>query len=178
MSNTLAIADTGSTGHYISSTTPQSILSDSSQTLPIVTLPDNSTIIASHASLLHLSPHLLQQATMTYSFPSIGKPLVSIGKICDDDCVAIFTKHQCLILKDEHIDISQIAHKSFLTGPRDPTTKLWNFNLHQPCTGQAHTIYEMKKKQLIHFHHKALFSPTKHTWLQAIKKDFLKLGME
>jgi len=168
----MAIADTGSTGHYINSTTPQSKLSDSAQTLPIVTLPDNSTITASHASQLHLSPHLSQEATMAYSFPSIGTPLVSIGKICDDECVAVFTKHQCFILKDEHIDVSQIAHKSFLTGPRDPTTKLWNFNLHQPCTNQANTIYEMKKNQLIHFHHKALFSPTKHTWLQAIKNGF------
>ena len=30
----------------------------------------------------------------------------------------------------------------------------------------------MKTKELIHFQHKALFSPTKATWLQAIKKGF------
>ena len=98
---------------------------------------------------------------MAYSFPSIGKPLVSIGEICDDDCMVIFAKDQCLILKNEHFGLSKIVHKAYLSGSHDPITKLWNFNLQQPLSGQAHTIYEMKKKQLIHFHHKTLFSPTK-----------------
>ena len=169
-----AIADTGSTGHYITTSTPQTIVPASDvSTLPSVTLPDNTYITASHAATIPLSSHLTKEATLAYTFPKIAKPLVSIGQICDDNCTTIFTKEKCYVLKNTHINISQFSNKSFLTGERDKTTKLWTFNLQNSIpNAKANTVYEMKLKELIHFQHKALFSPTKQTWLQAIKNGF------
>ena len=110
---------------------------------------------------------------MAFSFPSITKPLVSIGKLCDDACVAIFSQDHCYILKKDNIDLNQYSPHSFLTGNRDHTTKLWNFDLNPSQTSNSvNTVYELKLKELISFHHKALFSPTKDTWLQAIQKNF------
>ena len=141
--------------------------------LPTVTLPDSSTITAQHAATIPLSTQLSHEASLAFSFPSIAKPLISIGKLCDDDCIAIFTKEQCFVLKKDKIDISPHIHHSFLTGSRDATTKLWNFDITPSDTStSANTIFEMKSKELIHFHHRALFSPTKHTWLKAIKSNF------
>ena len=75
-------------------------------------------------------------------------------------------------MKNEHINITPLITNSFLIGNRDTHTKLWTFDLQQPKTQDtsANTVYEMKSKELIHFQHKALYSPTKATWLQAIKK--------
>ena len=50
-----AIADTGSTGHYITDSTPQTIVQNDPTDLPTVTLPDNTCITASHAVILPLS---------------------------------------------------------------------------------------------------------------------------
>ena len=169
--HTKAIADTGSTGHYINDHTPQSHLQQGHHILPSVTLPDNTSITASHAAILPLSNQLSHEATTAFSFPNIARPLVSIGKICDDDCVAIFSKEKCYIIKDKHINIHKYIPHSFLTGDKNFTTKLWDFDLSKNFDHQSNaSIYEMKLKDLRQSHHKALCSPTKYTWLQAISK--------
>jgi hypothetical protein len=61
-----------------------------------------------------------------------------------------------------------------LSGPRDETTGLWHINLkqtnkHKPDT-IANNVYELRNTgALIHYLHKALFSPTKTAMLQAVK---------
>ena len=136
-------------------------------------LPDGNTITASHAAMLPLSQKLSQEASTAFSFQSIANPLISIGKLCDDDCVAIFTKEQCYVLKSNHVHLPAIQTKAFMKGNRDHDTKLWTFALHpSPPPFSANTIFEMKLKELITFHHKSMFSPTKDTWLKAIKKGY------
>ena len=61
----------------------------------------------------------------------------------------------------------------FLTGTRDHSGKPWSFDLKlSPTQNSANNMYKMKVKELISFHHRALFSPTKDTWLKAIKENF------
>jgi len=144
-----AIADTGCTGHYINSNTPHQPITIPHHLLPTVTFPDNSKIKASHAGELPLPSTLSRQAKLAYSFPSIAQPLVSIGKLCDDDCTAIFTKQNCYIIKNDQIDTSMFPKNSILQGIRNDHNKLWYFNINK-CTepnGNANTtIYEMKKQ--------------------------------
>ena len=168
-----AIADTGSSGHYINASTPQFPLSQHQHTLPTVRLPNGNTITVSHAAMLPLSQELSQEASTAYSFQSIANPLISIGKLCDDNCVALFTKEHCYVLKNNRIHLPTIQTNAFMKGDRDHDTKLWTFALHsKPSLFSANTIYEMKLKELIAFHHRAMFSPTKDTWLNAIKKGY------
>jgi hypothetical protein len=65
-----------------------------------------------------------------------------------------------------------------LNGPRDLDTGLWRINLrrdnqqvHQPV---ANNVYELRNTgELVHYLHKALFSPTKSAMLQAVKNGHL-----
>jgi len=109
-----------------------------------------------------------------YTFFNTAKPLVSIRKNCDDDYTAIFTEEKCYVLKNAHIDVSQFSDKSFKQENEIQKQNYdWAFNLqHSTPNATSNTVYEMKTKELIHFQHKALFSPTKNTWLQAIKCFF------
>jgi hypothetical protein len=65
-----------------------------------------------------------------------------------------------------------------LSGPRDVTTSLWRINLTQtnkpiPDT-IANNVYELRDTgALVHYLHKALFSPTKEAKLQAFKDGHL-----
>ena len=127
------IADTGSSGHHINSSTPQLPLSNHPYTLPTVRLPDGNTITASHAAMLPLPQELSQAASTAYSFQSIVNPLISIEKLCDDDCVALFTKKHCFVLKNNHVHLPTIQANAFMMGNRDHDSKLWTFSLkHQP----------------------------------------------
>jgi hypothetical protein len=65
-----------------------------------------------------------------------------------------------------------------LSGPRDLNTGLWRINLrqtnnHKPET-IANNVYELRNTgALVHYLHKALFSPTKSAMLQAVKDGHL-----
>jgi len=170
-----AIADTGCTGHYINPNTPQTIIPSSPHDHPTVTLPDNSTIKATHSSTLPFPHQFSREATLAHSFPQMAQPLISIGKLCDDGFTAIFTNKKCYIVPERQIKHTHFEEQSVLTGTRNTSTKLWYFDLHRhnpaPTPSyNANTVYELKTRELVQFLHKACFSPTKHTWLQAIKK--------
>jgi hypothetical protein len=71
---------------------------------------------------------------------------------------------------------SQKSH--ILSGPRDLDTGLWRINLkqdnqHTPAP-IANNVYELRNTgALVHYLHKALFSPTKSALLQAVKEGHL-----
>jgi hypothetical protein len=68
--------------------------------------------------------------------------------------------------------------QAILSGPRDLNTGLWRINLkrdnkHIPDP-IANSVYELRNKgSLVHYLHKALFSPTKSAMLQAVKDGHL-----
>jgi hypothetical protein len=70
-------------------------------------------------------------------------------------------------------DSSQI-----LSGPRDSNTGLWRINLKHTTNHKpepiANNVYELRNTgALVHYLHKALFSPTKSAMLQAVKDGHL-----
>jgi hypothetical protein len=65
-----------------------------------------------------------------------------------------------------------------LSGPRDVTTGLWRINLKQTHKHMpnpiANNVYELRNTgALVHYLHKALFSPMKSAMLQAVKDGHL-----
>jgi hypothetical protein len=65
-----------------------------------------------------------------------------------------------------------------LSGPREETTGLWRINLKHTNKNKpdpiANNVYELRNTgALIHYLHKALFSPTKAAMLQVVKDGHL-----
>ena len=114
-------------------------------------------------------------------FPDLQFRLISIGQLCDDECIVTFDKHKKIVSKNKDIIIE---------GYRDPTNRLWRFPLHHSAQNnkQANILeppscnhsrsmaprhpraYRPTSEQdLAFFYHQILCCPTKHTLLQAIK---------
>jgi hypothetical protein len=83
--------------------------------------------------------------------------LLSVGQLCDEGYIVTFKKASVTVCNSQK---SQI-----LSGPRDLDTRLWRINLrhdnqliHQPI---ENNVYELRNTgALVHYLHKALFSPT------------------
>jgi hypothetical protein len=76
------------------------------------------------------------------------------------------------------VTICNSDNAELLSGPRDDTTGLWRINLKQPIKHIpdpiANNVYELRNTgALVHYLHKALFSPTKAAMLQAFKDGHL-----
>jgi hypothetical protein len=102
--------------------------------------------------------------------------LMSIGKLCDADCEATFTKHAVTITKN---------NKLLLTGLRDKQTGLWRVPLTNPIIQNSspitnsrieckHAYQTQKILELIQFLHTAAFSPVASTWITAIQCRFFQ----
>jgi hypothetical protein len=96
--------------------------------------------------------------------------LLSVGQLCDDGYIVTFRRDTVTICNSDNYKL--------LSGPRDATTGLWRINLKQPNKMVpypiANNVYELRNTgALVHYLHKALFSPTKSAMLQAVKDGFL-----
>ena len=96
-----AIADTGFSGHCLHPFTSYENKINTNNG-PTVTLPDGNIISPSHeANLPILNTSFSTKTLQAYIFQQqIKKPLVSIGKFCDDGKIALFTQNKCIILND------------------------------------------------------------------------------
>jgi hypothetical protein len=90
--------------------------------------------------------------------------LISLAKLCDDDCIAIFTKYNVKITKKA---------KVLITGVRSPNG-LWSIPLERHIH-QANEILrtDKVKAELASFHHATLGGPVPSTLLRAIRKVHL-----
>ena len=105
-------------------------------------------------------------------FPGLSnESLLSIGQLCDDNCVAIFTKNRVYVVKDNDL----IMH-----GPRNRTDNLWDIQLpaHQrdkiqaaPTTSCLNYIItkDKTKSDLARYLHATAFSPRISTFSKAIR---------
>jgi hypothetical protein len=125
---------------------------------------------SSHTAELDI--HELDAASSrAHIFPGmVNHSLLSVGQLCDKGCIATF-KHASVTICDS--EKSQI-----LTGPRDLDTGLWRINLKQTNNHIpdpiANNVYELRNTgALVHYLHKALFSPMKSALLQAVKDGHL-----
>ena len=121
--NLSAIADTGTTGHFLSTNAP--ITNKRPALCPLaVTLPNHEVMHSTHEAELSL-PGLPPEACSAHLFPSLGDlSLVSIGQLCDAGCVANFTATDVTVSN---------AGTTVLQGRRH-ADKLWHVQLPSPHT--------------------------------------------
>jgi hypothetical protein len=135
-----------------------------------VCLPNGATMESSHTAELDI-PKLNDAASKAHVFPGIANhSLLSVGQLCDEGYIVTF--------KNASVTVCNSQKSQILSGPRDLDIGLWRINLrqdnqqiHHPI---ANNVYELRNTgALVHYLHKALFSPTKSALLQAVKDGHL-----
>jgi hypothetical protein len=96
--------------------------------------------------------------------------LLSVGQLCDEGYIVTF--------KQATVTTCDSDNSQILSGPRDLSTGLWRINFKQTNNHIpepiAKNVYELRNTgALVHYLHKALFSPTKYAMLQAVKDGHL-----
>jgi hypothetical protein len=96
--------------------------------------------------------------------------LLSVGQLCDEGYI--------VTLRQDTVTICNSESAKLLSGPRDETTSLWQISLKHNNKHKtnpiSNSVYELLNTgALIHYLHKALFSPTKAAMLQAVKYGHL-----
>jgi hypothetical protein len=125
---------------------------------------------SSHTAELDI-PELKADASKAHVFPGMANhSLLSVGQLCD--------KCYTVTFKQDEVTICDTGNSQILSGPRDFNTGLWRINLrtnnnHKP-EPIANNVYELRNTgALVHYLHKAVFSPTKFALLQAVKEGHL-----
>jgi hypothetical protein len=109
-------------------------------------------------SIAHVSPGMANHS------------LLSVGQLCNEGYTVTF--------KNASVTICDSQEFQILSGAHDLDTGLWRINLRkqnqQPQQADANNVYESRNTgALVHYLHKALFSPTKSALLQEIKNGHL-----
>jgi hypothetical protein len=121
---------------------------------------------SSHTADLDIS-ELISAASKAHVFPVMAhNSLLPVGQLCDEGYIVTF--------QQDTVTICNSDNAKLLSGPRDETTGLWRINLKQTNKHIpdpiANNVYELRNTgALVHYLHKALFSPTKSAMLQAVK---------
>ena len=130
----------------------------------------NGTNITGHARYNLQLQNVSQQASEADILPSFKHLLLSVGKLCDDDCTAIFSKHHCTIYNKNNQPV--------ITGIQNHTTGLYEQNIPTHNNNTVHqanvTLPTTNLQEHIKYLHQCAFSPTTRTWLQAVKKGHFK----
>jgi hypothetical protein len=161
--------DSGCTDHFLLVNAP-CLNKVKSRTPLTVRLPNGPTMESSHTAELDI-PELNTAVYKSHVFPEIANhSLLSVGQLCDEGYIVTF-KHALVTICDSQK--SQI-----LNGPWDLDTGRWRINLKQSNNHipepVAKNVYESHNTgALVHYLHKALFSPTKSALLQAVKDGHL-----
>jgi hypothetical protein len=125
---------------------------------------------SSHTAELDI-PELNAAASKAHVSPGMtNHSLLSVGQLCDEGYIFTF--------KQDTVTICDSEKSQILSGPRDLNTGLWRINLKQTNNHIpeliANNVYELRNTgALVHYLHKALFSPTKSAMLQAVKDGHL-----
>ena len=85
---------------------------------PAVILPDAGSIRPTKMGQLSLSKKLSKQAQSATALPALkSASLVSLGQLCDDDCVVLLNKRKMYAIKDDEV---------LVEGNRNITDGLWD----------------------------------------------------
>jgi hypothetical protein len=160
-----AIVDSSFTDHFLLVTAPclNKVISRNPLT---VRLPNGATMESSRTADLDI-PGLNTAASKAHVFSGMAHhSLLSVGQLCDEGYIVTF--------QQDTVTICNSDDSKLLSGPRDATTGLWRINLKQPNKKVpnpiSNNVYELRNTgELVHYLHKALFSPTKAAMLQAVK---------
>jgi hypothetical protein len=161
--------DSVCTGHFLLVNAP-CLNKVKSRTPLTVRLPNGATMESSHTAELDI-PELNAAASKAHVFPGMANhSLLSVGQLCDEGYIVTF--------KQDTVKICDSRNSQIMSGPRDLNTGLWRINLKQTNNHIpepiSNSVYELRNTgALVHYLHKALFSPTKSAMLQAVKDGHL-----
>ena len=144
-------------------------------------LVDGCIIYPTKKAILPLSKKLTEKARVAYSFNNLKSgSLISIGQLCDDNCISIFTKHDVQIIRCNEI---------IIRGNRTDNG-LWNIPLSNNqstlVSNPPETVAEQQvanviikvdttKSELADYYAATLFNPAKSTLIRAIRNKSLTL---
>ena len=136
---------------------------------------DGRVISLTRKAILPFSHKWTPKARVAFSFDNIQiGTLISIGQLCDDNCIAIFSKYDAQIVKHNEIIIKR----------RRTSNGLWKIPLAiktsqqstPPSPQQAHVAkgiikVNTTKGELAQYYAATLLNSTKSTLLRAIRKN-------
>ena len=97
------MADTVPTHHYLETAAEPVYTDVRSTTGPEVTIENGGFITPHHQASVHLSPAFIKLSKHAFMFDYLRtESLFSIGELCDDDYIAIFSKYRLQILKNDN----------------------------------------------------------------------------
>ena len=140
---------------------------------PTVTLPDNSTIHSTAFGLLPLPTDVFSKAARnTAVFNNLqSSSLISLGQLCDNDCVIHLNKHELKVIKNQEV---------VMRGFRNQQDGLWDIpitrhhqNFPRLLSPKLSVIIrkDKTKADLATYLHAACVSPTADTFIKAIKTN-------
>jgi hypothetical protein len=169
------IIDYGATGHFFKISSNLLGIKPTTNGIAVI-LPDGAHIRSTHTGTLPV-PGLPLSACRVHVFPSLqSHSLLSIGKLCDHRCKAVFTHNGVTITRDDLVlltgTISNATNGLWTLDPLDPPTT----PLAAPSSPITLSVNAMFHTTLAHdtianriaFYHASLFSPSLSTWCQAI----------
>jgi hypothetical protein len=168
----LAKADSGASSHYFKPS-DRTVLSALRSTPfgPTVMLPDSTNIQATqHSGQLPLHSSLSATAKTAHILDGMtNSSLISIGQLCDDDCVAVLDKRKLQVFK---------RNAYVLSGTRNKIDGLWDIALpisrptstrpKAPLQVNAIIRKDISKTNLVQYLYGCLGSPVVSTWKLAI----------
>ena len=87
-------------------------------------MPNGEIITLTHIALLPQN-NLPDKARKAHIFPGLQKPLISIGTLCDNNCIAVFDAERVTIY-------DQTTRNIIMQGHRDPITTLYMIKITTP----------------------------------------------
>ena len=119
---TKALPDTTATTHYLHpDALPHCSHIVCTTSGPTFQVANGNVIKPDLRANLKMSNKLSPKAQSPHVFNDITTgSLISMGQLCDDDCITIFTKFDVIVLKHNQV---------IITGLRDRTNGLWNIPL-------------------------------------------------
>ena len=156
----MAIADTGTTGHFLREATNNAPLIPAT---PLhVKLPDGHLISSVGTTSINWTG-LPCSATQAHVIPKLNPHyLILIGVLCDHDCTATFDKHNVTITCNNY----HILHGTHLPNG------LWSLPLHSPQPQANALIPANTQEDLVQWLHAAAVSPSISTFLNAVEHNF------
>jgi hypothetical protein len=172
--------DTGATNHFLDSKAEPHCLDVQLTTHgpSVQEVANGETIETTKRALVPLANELSDEAKVGHIFDSLQSgSLISIGQLCDDDCVALFTKYNVKIIKNGNV---------IIIGKRNDTNGLWNIPLAPKAAPLQPTNLKSKlqtkptaygaitdastKQDLAAYHHASNFSPKPSSFLRALER--------
>ena len=103
-------ADTGATSTYVKD--QDKLCTINTQQIhngPLIQKPDKSYLQITKKCTIPMNEHLTSTSTSGYIVPGLkNASLLSIGKLCDDGCIALFTKKNMFVFKSNQLMLQVI----------------------------------------------------------------------